>query len=146
MRAKKYLGRFAWYEDKIQRKLAEVYRNRVLAENVSVAFGQDRVQTSGSGDRIATFVAAIVDSEQDVADLLQEFRDFSRVALSQLEGLCLLGDSGMAQYKVLHARFVERQIFEDIAESLNYSERQVYNIYKEGLKLFEELYLLEESG
>lgn len=145
MRAKKYLSKFGWYEDKIQRKLAEVYRNRVLAENITVAFGGDRVQTSGTGDRISGLVAAIVDTESDVADLLQEFREFSSVALAQLEGLCLLGESGMAQYKVLHARFVERQIFDDIAESLNYSERQVYNIYKEGLKLFEELYLYEES-
>ncbi len=145
MRAKEYLSRFGRYEDRIQRKLAEVYRNRVLAENVSVAFGADRVQTSGSGDRISGLIASIVDTEREVSDLLEEFRDFSRLALMQLEGMCLLGDAGMEQYKVLHARFVERQIFEDIAESLNYSERQVYNLYKEGLKTFEELYLYEDA-
>jgi len=52
-----------------------------------------------------------------------------------------LGESGMAQYKVLHARFVQRMTFEDIAESLDYSERQVYNLYKDGLAEFEQLYL-----
>lgn len=141
MRAKEYLGQFGRYEDKIQRKLAEVYRNRVLAENITVAFGADRVQTSGSGDRISQFVAAIVDGERDVEDLIKAFREFSHQAIFELEGLCLLGDAGMEQYKVLHARFVERQTFEEIAESLNYSERQVYNLYRDGMAQFEKLYL-----
>ena len=141
MRAKEYLGQFGRYEDRIQRKLAEVYRNRVLAENVSVAFGQDRVQTSGSGDRIASVVASIVDGEREVEALLKEYRDFSRQAIFELEGMCLLGDSGMEQYKVLHARFIERQTFEAIAESLDYSERQVYNLYRDGMAQFEKMYL-----
>ena len=143
MRAKKYLGQFGRYEDRIMCKLAEVYRNRVLAENVTVAFGGDRVQTSGTGDRISAFVAAIVDIEREVADLLQEYREFSNVALQQLESMCLLGDSANKQYKVLHAIFVERKTFESAAESLNYSERQVYNLYRDGLQLFEELFLLD---
>lgn len=141
MRAKEYLGQFGRYEDRIQRKLAEVYRNRVLAENVTVAFGQDRVQTSGSGDRIALVVASIVDGEREVEALLREYREFSRQAIFELEGMCLLGDSGMEQYKVLHARFIERQTFETIAESLNYSERQVYNLYRDGMAQFEKMYL-----
>ena len=141
MRAKEYLGQFGRYEDRIQRKLAEVYRNRVLAENVSVAFGQDRVQTSGSGDRVASIVASIVDGEREVEALLREYREFSRQAIFELEGMCLLGDAGMEQYKVLHARFIERQTFETIAESLNYSERQVYRLYCDGMAQFEKMYL-----
>jgi len=141
MRAKDYLSQFSKYEDRIQRKLVDVYRNRILATSVSVAFGSDRVQTSGTGDRVANLVAAIMDAERDVEKLLNEYRDFSREALYRLEGLGLLGESGMAQYKVLHARFVQRMTFEDIAESLDYSERQVYNLYKDGLAEFEQLYL-----
>lgn len=141
MRAKEYLGQFGRYEDRIQRKLVDVYRNRVLATSVSVAFNGERVQTSGTGDRISSLVASIVDAERDVEKLLQDYRDYSREALYRLEGLSLLGESGMAYYKVLHARFVQRMTFEDIAEALNYSERQVYNIYKEGLEQFEMLYL-----
>ena len=118
-----------------------MYRNRVLAENVTVAFGQDRVQTSGSGDRIASIVASIVDGEREVEALLKEYRDFSRQAIFELEGMCLLGDAGMEQYKVLHARFIERQTFETIAESLNYSERQVYRLYCDGMAQFEKMYL-----
>lgn len=145
MRAKEYLSQFGRYEDRIQCRLAEVYRNRVLAENITVAFGQDRVQTSGTGDRISGLVAAIVDEERQVMALLQEFREFSSVALTQLEGLCLLGDDGVNQYKVLHARFVERKIFEDIAEDMDKSERQVYNWYRDGLNTFEELYFYDEG-
>lgn len=141
MRAKEYLGQFGRYEDRIQRKLVDVYRSRVLATNISVAFGADRVQTSGNGDRISGLVASIVDIEREVEHLLQEYRDFSSEALWQLENMCLSGESGMAQYKVLHARFVQRMTFEDIAEAMNYSERQVYNLYRDGLAEFERLYL-----
>ena len=141
MRAKEYLGQFGRYEDRIQRKLVDVYRSRVLATNISVAFGADRVQTSGNGDRISGLVASIVDIEREVERLLQEYRDFSNEALWQLENMCLGGESGMAQYKVLHARFVQRMTFEDIAEAMNYSERQVYNLYRDGLAEFERLYL-----
>ena len=141
MRAKEYLGQFGRYEDRIQRKLVDVYRSRVLATNISVAFGADRVQTSGNGDRISGLVASIVDIEREVEHLLQEYRDFSNEALWQLENMCQGGESGMAQYKVLHARFVQRMTFEDIAEAMNYSERQVYNLYRDGLAEFERLYL-----
>ena len=119
MRAKEYLGQFGRYEDRIQRKLVDVYRSRVLATNISVAFGADRVQTSGNGDRISGLVASIVDIEREVEHLLQEYRDFSSEALWQLENMCLGGEAGMAQYKVLHARFVQRMTFEDIAEAMN---------------------------
>ena len=140
MRAKEYLSQFGRYEDRIQRKLIDVYRSRVLATNITVAFGE-RVQTSGTGDRISGLVASIVDTERAVEDLLQAYRDFSDEALWRLENMCLSGDAGMNEYKVLHARFVQRLTFEDIAEALNYSERQVYNLYKDGLTDFERLYL-----
>ena len=139
MKAKEYLLQFGRYEDRIQRKLVEVYRNRVLATNISVAFGE-KVQTSGTGDRISGLVASIVDDERAVEDLLQEYHDFTHEALWRLEGMCLLGDRGINYYRVLHARFVQRLTFEDIAESLGYSARQVYTLYKEGLAKFDELY------
>lgn len=139
MKAKEYLLQFGRYEDRIQRKLVEVYRNRVLATNISVAFGE-RVQTSGTGDRISGLIASIVDDERAVEDLLQEYRDFTHEALWRLEGMGLTGDTGMKRYRVLHARFVQRLTFEDIAESMECSERQVYTLYKEGLEQFDELY------
>lgn len=141
MSAKDYLIQFRLYEERLQRKYAEVYTSRVMAESATVAFGVDRVQSSPH-DRLSDLIARIIDTENDTMDLIEEYLEFREEAIYRLEGMCLLGEKGVNFYRVLHARFVQGLTFECIAELLEYSDRQIYTLYKEALAKFEELYLV----
>lgn len=140
MTTKEYLSQFRSYEDRLQRKYAEVYTSRVMAESATVAFGVERVQSSPH-DRLSDLIARIIDTENETMDLIEEYLDFKEEAIFRLEGLCLLGERGINYYRVLHARYVQGMTFESIAELLDYSDRQIYTLYKEALAKFEELYL-----
>ena len=57
MTAKQYLGQISRLNKMIANKLSEIYQIKSMALNISVLNEEDKVQTSGSKDRIGDMVA-----------------------------------------------------------------------------------------
>ena len=141
MTTKDYLRQIFRYERMINNNLAEIYKLRTLASNISIATTSDKVQTSGNKDTLGDTIAKIYDLEKEVDALVDNLYKKKKVIIDQIESMLEHGDSKHDEYyDVLTARFVRCMPFEKIPEEVNMSERKVYYVYSEALKEFERLY------
>ena len=132
MTTKQYLRQIERYHRMINNKLSEIYQLKSLATGISVATDGDRVQSSGSKDRMAGMVAKIVDLENETDALVKKFTEKRQAIITQID--CMEDTN---YYDVLFHRYVEYKTFEAIAENMNYSWRQVMRIHDDALIAFE---------
>ena len=66
MDTKQYLSQIERLDRVIQNKLTEIYQLKTMACNIVVSTENERVQTSGDKERMASTVAKIVDIENDI--------------------------------------------------------------------------------
>lgn len=85
--------------------------------------------SSGNQDKLGSAVAKIVDLENDINNLIDEFVDRKREVSKILSGI-----ENADQLQVLHSRYVLYKTFEQIACDMNYTYRNVCYIHGKGLK------------
>lgn len=132
MNTKQYLNQVRRYDRMISNKLSEIYQLKTLATSISVATDGDRVQSSGSKDRMGNTVARLVDLERETDKLIQVYTEKRQVIISQIDSM-----EDMNFYDVLFHRYIEGKTFEAISEDIHYSWRQVMRIHDDALAAFE---------
>ena len=132
MNTKQYLNQVRRYDRMISNKLSEIYQLKTLATSISVATDGDRVQSSGSKDRMGNTVARLVDLERETDKLIQVYTEKRQVIISQIDSM-----EDMNFYDVLFHRYIEGKTFEAISEDMHYSWRQVMRIHDDALAAFE---------
>lgn len=142
MTTKDYLKQIIRYDRIINNKLSEIYQLKSLVSSISVAINDDKVQTSGSKDKLGDTIAKIYDLEREVDAIIDGFFEKKKHIISQIEGIVreIPTDKGMDYYDVLTARFVKCLDFDDIPDEVNMSRSKVFYIYSEALTEFEKLY------
>lgn len=135
MTTKQYLRQIERYQRMINNKLSEIYQLKSLATGISVATDGDRVQSSGTKDRMAGMVAKIVDLERETEVLVHKFTEKRQIIITQIDSM-----EDMNYYDVLFHRYIEYKTFEAIADNMNYSWRQVMRIHDDALVAFEKQY------
>ena len=135
MTAKQYLGQLTRLNKMLSNKLSEIYQLRSLASNIGVSFEEDKVQTSGSKDRVGDMVSRIVDLEKEAQAYCDFYTDLRRKVISQIDSM-----PKETYYTVLFAKYVEDKTFDVIAKEMDYSWRQVIRIHGEALAEFERRY------
>lgn len=129
-----YLNQIGYLEFKIQCKRDDILNLRTMAENITVALGEERVQSSGPKDRIANIVCKIGDEETKLANMLDKYNDIKNQIIEQVEQI--EGIKGIVLYKY----FINNRNFNQIADDMNFSRRSVIRFKKEGVKDFESLF------
>ena len=119
----------------ITNKLSEIYQLKIMACSITVSGDSERVQTSGNQDKLGSTIAKIVDLERETDELVDSLVDKRKEILSQIDNM-----KNIDHYDVLHKHYVERRTFQDIADSENWSIRQVFNIHGRALQEFEKMY------
>lgn len=140
MTAKEYLGQIKRYDVMIQNKLTEVSQLRLLATGISSCNCEERVQTSGSKDRLGETVAKIVDIEKEIDNIVDEIYLKKKTIIKQLEGL-----ENTDYYNILFNRYVAGKELSKIADDMGYSYRQMIRIHGKALLEFEKRYLSMET-
>lgn len=135
MTAKQYLGQISRLNKMIANKLSEIYQIKSMALNISVLNEEDKVQTSGSKDRIGDMVAKMVDLEKEAQSYVDAYTDLRRKTIMQIDSM-----PKETHYKVLFSKYIEDKTFDVIAEEMGYSWRQVIRIHGAALTEFEKLY------
>ena len=135
MTAKQYLSQISRLNKMIANKLSEIYQIKSMALNISVLNEEDKVQTSGSKDRIGDMVAKMVDLENEAQSYVDAYTDLRRKTIMQIDSM-----PKETHYKVLFSKYIEDKTFDVIAEEMGYSWRQVIRIHGEALTEFEKLY------
>lgn len=135
MTAKQYLSQISRLNKMIANKLSEIYQLKSMALNISVLNEEDKVQTSGSKDRIGDMVAKMVDLEKEAQEYVNTYTDLRRKVIIQIDSI-----PKETHYKVLFSKYIEDKTFDVIAEEMGYSWRQVIRIHGAALTEFEKLY------
>lgn len=135
MTTKEYLNQIERLDKMITNKLSEIYQLKIMACSITVSGDSERVQTSGNHDKLGSTIAKIVDLERETDELVDSLVDKRKEILRQIDNM-----KNIDHYDVLHKHYVERRTFQDIADSENWSIRQVFNIHGRALQEFEKMY------
>ncbi len=135
MTTKDYLTQIERFERIIDNKQLELLRLRDLAASVSSFQMGDKVMRSGSKDKMGDTVSRIIDLERDVSEKIIAYANLRQKIIEQIEQM-----DDMNHYSILFRKYVDKQGFEQIAEALGYSQRQIIRIHQEALHVFEETY------
>ena len=135
MTTNEYLNQIERLDKMISNKLSEIYQLKIMACSITVSGNSERVQTSGNQDKLGSTIANIVDLERETDELVDSLVDKRKEILRQIDNM-----KNIDHYDVLHKHYVERRTFQDIADSENWSIRQVFNIHGRALQEFEKMY------
>lgn len=128
MTAKQYLSQIEILDKRIQNKLSEEYQLRSLATNISVSNNSERVQTSGSGDRVGNIVAKIVDVQSEIDQIVDDYLKQKADVIHTIESVSVPNF-----YQLLFKKYVEYKSLNDISEEMGYSLQHVKRLHSQAL-------------
>ena len=100
---------------------------RSLATSLSAPLGGDRVQATGTNDRIGRLVAEIADAEKEME------REVQRLTALRLEAIRMIRTLKEPEQSVMFLRYVAGKTWETVAEQTEYEIRYTYKIGKRAL-------------
>lgn len=131
MKAKEYLQQLHKLDALIENKLAEHRRWQEIAMSYGVSFtASERVQSSGSKQKMADAVCEYVDIDQDTITRLREQR---KEIISTIEML------NATEYRLLHLRYVQQLTPAEVAEALDRSYNWYTTVHGRALQHVQEI-------
>ena len=140
MTAKEYLRQIAVLDAKINRRQKEVEELKTLATHITTTAEGDRVQSSGSKDRVADIVAKWVDLEAEIEELVDHLVEKKHRIIGEIHQL-----DDVRYIRVLEMRYVDCVTFEQIAVSMHLDIRWIYRLHGFALQEFAKKHLTSES-
>ena len=132
MTADEFLKQIERADTLIDSKLSELYRLRCLVTSITVPTDREAIQTSGVSDKVGNTVAKIVDLENEIDDMIDEYIDTRNKCIGVIEQL-----KDTLQYKVIHMRYVEYKSYVEIEDELNYSHQWIMEVRRNALREIE---------
>lgn len=131
MTTEKYLSQAVRFERMIKNKFSEMTRYQDLITSVSVSTEGERVQSSGSKDKIGEFASRIIDMQNEIQALTVK-RD---MIINQIEGI-----ENPDLYQVLYSKYVDGMNLYEIKDIIHCSKTQVYRVHEKAIAEFEAKY------
>lgn len=131
MTTEKYLSQAVRFERMIKNKFSEMTRYQDLITSVSVSTEGERVQSSGSKDKIGEFASRIIDMQNEIQALTVK-RD---MIINQIEGI-----ENPDLYQVLYSKYVDGLNLYEIKDVIHCSKTQVYRVHEKAIAEFEAKY------
>lgn len=135
MTTKEYLSQIRTFDKRIKRKTDEIDRLRNVAISIGMDMTKERVQTSGTKDRVGNSVSAIVDAQNDALKCVADYVELRSRIVDQISSM-----DKMIHSDILYLRYVEGKKYKLIADELSYSEDYVIHTHTEALAAFAEKY------
>lgn len=114
--AKLYLKEIEKYEKVIKNKLEELQHLRELAVSFNYNSNSDVVQNSCDADKIGSTVGQIIDKENDLKSIIDEYISKRQERIAVIEEL-----RDPVEYDIIHKRYVQLKSLDEIAIELGYS-------------------------
>lgn len=132
MTASEYLNQIKNCDIRINQKLVELQQLRSMATSITAPIGGDMVQTSGSGDKVGHIVAKIIDTENEINRMIDEYLDMKNACIRTIEKL-----TNPLQYIVIHKHYVEGKTLYQISDEEGYSYQYIIEIHNSALNEIE---------
>ncbi len=136
MTTKQYLSQVRKCDKRIDKELEELAYLKELANGISSVSTTDvKVKSSGEKDLLSKRVVKIVELEEKIDKMVDDYVEKRRVILEQIHDL-----DNETEKTVLHEFFFKGKTIDEIAGEIGYSTRSAYNIYSSALISFEQKY------
>ena len=110
--AKNYLLQVEMLDVKIKNKLIERQQWRDVALGITASIGDEKVQSSGSQQKMANAVIKCVDMETEIDSLIDELVNTKKKVIATIEKLY-----SPIEYDILHKRYIQSMTLEAISDS-----------------------------
>lgn len=120
MKAKAYLNQIEYMDVKINTRIEEVARLNALATKTTAAMGGERVQASGSQQKMADCVTRIVALKNEINKEIDKLVGRKQEALKLMDEYC-----EPDCITLLYARYFQYKAWETIAVEMKYSYKWV---------------------
>jgi DNA-directed RNA polymerase specialized sigma subunit len=129
MTAKEYLSQARILDKLIDADIHELERLRALSTSLGTQdYSQDRVQTSGTGDKLCEIVAKIVDLQVKINKEIDQYVKLKEQIKEKISSL------NNTDYKLLlQMRYINGEKWEQIALNMEYSYRHTTRLHGEAL-------------
>lgn len=132
LKSKHYLRQIRRLDDIINAKLEQIELLRTMSTKVTTNISDERVQTSGTSDKVGSSIVKIIDLENEINDSIDELIDLKREVLRKIEQI------ENDDYKLLITlKYLNFKSWEEIAVEMNYSYRHVTRLHGSALIAFE---------
>ncbi len=111
MDAKSYLRQVESLDVRIQNKLIERQQWRDIALGITASVGGERVQSSGSQQKMADAIVKCVDMEAEINSLIDSLIATKKDVISTIEQL-----DSPTEYDILHKRYIQFMPLQEIAD------------------------------
>lgn len=111
MDAKEYLRQVEKLDLRIKNKLIEQRQWRDIAMGITANMDGERVQSSGTKNKMGDAVERCVDMEAEISSLVDKLIDTKKEVVQTIERLY-----SPIEYDVLHKRFIQYKTLQEIAD------------------------------
>ena len=115
MKAINYLKQIKIMDAKINSDIEELASLEALATKTTAVLGDERVQSSGSQQKMADCVAKIVDMKEQINKEIDDFINYKK------EARCLLTVCDADCISLLHKRYFQFKTWEQIAVEMDFT-------------------------
>lgn len=106
-----FLQQVGKYEVIIHNKLIEYQQWKALAESTTSVLNPDKVQTSGSKQKMAEAVERYMEIENEIKECIEKLYEAKKDALAEIEKL------EPVDYDVLHKIYIQYMTIQDVADA-----------------------------
>lgn len=128
MKAKDYLKQLEKMDTIIQNKMIEKTQWKEVALGVTAHSDGERVQSSGSKQKMSDAVIKYVDTEKEIDRLIDRFVDSKKEIIATIEQL------NATEYDVLHKRYIQGMTFDEIGAARDRSRSWATTVHGRALQ------------
>lgn len=138
MDAKQFLNQLKKLDKMIENKLAEKARWKTMATKTTAQIGGERVQSSGSKQKMADAVGSYVDIEREIDEQIDKLVDTRQEVISVIEKL------NTTEYDLLHKVYVQYLSLYEVADMYEKTYSWATTVHGRALKNVQKI--LDERG
>ena len=128
MKAKTFVNQIKKMDKLIENKLYEIEHWKSVAMGITSHSGGERVQSSGSKEKMADAVGKYVDMENELNE------DIDRMVFKKREVIETIEKLNYTEYDLLHKIYVQNMTFDDVSDVYGKSYSWVTTMHGRALK------------
>ena len=127
-RAQEYLEQVDKLNAMIENKMAEVEQWRGVALGITSHSEGERVQSSGSQQKMADAVNRVIDLQSEINDMIDNLVDLKQEIIRTIERL------NATEYDVLHKRYIQGMTFDEVGDAKGKSKSWATTVHGRALQ------------
>ena len=135
MTTREYLNQIKKIDLMIEAKLDELSNLRMMACNITIPAGLEKVKSSPDPDKLVNAVAKIIKTENEIDKLVEELISKRKIIIGQIDSI-----EEVSYYSFLTYKYIQNMSSKEISSKMGIEHAALYRVQKAALQEFEDLY------